>query len=275
MTEQEFQKACEQLRRLSTNKQVGWGGLGKQNNQKDKLFNVFDFNDFDDFDKYLKSDESTKRIKEFYKINPYYKNKMQEFYFIYKIIGYYYQRWFSICVSDCQAYLFCLNNGIILNPNRIDQGWDIEFIYYNLKIDIKSSRLPINFMPEITDYFEKVTALVTYPQSLIDFFYDKQSNGKRMAFQNRLFIVFCPKYGISVNQLKADFYIQKQAIDTYANYINKNNPNLFIYRFKANNENFDKLKNETIYSDIIYIFQDRANSFWYRFASEQKNYRII
>ncbi|MCL5245562.1 hypothetical protein M4I21_07070 [Cellulophaga sp. 20_2_10] len=95
--------------------------------------------------------------------------------------NYFRRRWFLWQCSRCDEYLFYINDEVTRNPNSKDQNYDIEF-YNNLdlRFDVKGTLVP----KELRSNFS-----LQHPEKIVNFYYSKQSTGKRSHLQNRLFIV--------------------------------------------------------------------------------------
>ncbi|MDE5610739.1 MAG: hypothetical protein K2I90_01825, partial [Odoribacter sp.] len=91
------------------------------------------------------------------------------------------RRWFLWKCAQCDEYLFNLNPNVKPNPNPRDKTYDIRFDD-EVGFDVKGTVIPLPFRKDIE-------GCIRNPQSIIDFYYDKQSTGIRHCFQNRLFIV--------------------------------------------------------------------------------------
>lgn len=91
------------------------------------------------------------------------------------------RRWYLWRCSQCDEYLFCVNNNVEPNPNPYDKEWDIRF-NRSISFDIKGTIVPKSMRLEIEP-------IIKNPEKMIRFYYDEQSKGRRYDIQNRLFII--------------------------------------------------------------------------------------
>ena len=91
------------------------------------------------------------------------------------------RRWYIWKCSQCDEYLFYVNENVDKNPNPYDKAYDIR-INSHLDFDIKGTVIPQGMRNDIE-------SVISDPREMIDFYYDMQSKGRRYDIQNRLFIV--------------------------------------------------------------------------------------
>ena len=154
MTPEEFDTLSMELRALAGNIPLGWGAV--QNNSYDSLVDLFSCQTFQALENAIAShDDAIKR--------------------------YFRRRWYMWQCAECDEYLFCENEGVVHNPNPVDQSWDID-IRGIKRFDIKGTVVP-------RDMRNAIDSLLLNPLPMIQFYYDRQSKGVRHCFQNRLFVV--------------------------------------------------------------------------------------
>lgn len=83
--------------------------------------------------------------------------------------NYFRHRCFLGRCSQCDEYLFTLNDNVNHNPNPYDESYNI-IINETLKFDIKGTVIPDPLRENVDECIEN-------PQKMIDFFYMKQSRG--------------------------------------------------------------------------------------------------
>lgn len=156
MNNAEFEELSQDLRQLAKKIPLNWGAV--QNNSYDGEINMFNIPTYTDLEN---------------KISP----------FDEKIKNYFRRRWYLWQCAKCDEYLFYRNSNVIANPNPRDQTYDVMFNNNkSLAFDIKGTVIPFSLRNDIERVIEN-------PQEMIDFFYEKQSQGVRNCYQNRLFIV--------------------------------------------------------------------------------------
>lgn len=154
MTSEEFFKLSSDLRTLAKNTPLNWGRV--QNNRNDDKIDMFSIQSYDELEKVIERLSDTEK-------------------------NYLKRRWYLWRCSQCDEYLFCVNDNVESNPNPYDKTWDIRFnssVYF----DVKGTVVPISMRPEIE-------SLIKDPEKMIRFYYDEQSKGRRYNIQNRLFVV--------------------------------------------------------------------------------------
>lgn len=150
----EFNTLSKELIDLAPSIPLSWGKI--QNNTTDNKFNLFSCKTIQDLEvKIALLSDADK--------------------------NYFRRRWFLWQCSRCDEYLFYINDEVTRNPNSKDQNYDIEF-YNNLdlRFDVKGTLVP----KELRSNFS-----LQHPEKIVNFYYSKQSVGKRSHLQNRLFIV--------------------------------------------------------------------------------------
>ena len=168
MKQIEFDLLSNDLRALAVKIPLHWGTV--QNNRIDDNINMFAINSYSELEKQIAQ------------LNDYKKNYLR-------------RRWFLWKCSECDEYLFYKNTNVIKNPNRYDKAWDIR-INGIFDFDIKGTVVPTNMRSEIE-------LLIENPKKMIEFYYDKQSTGRRYDIQNRLFVVHH-----SFVALEREFYLR-------------------------------------------------------------------
>ena len=154
MKQFEFDKLSNDLRALAAKIPLHWGAV--QNNRVDDNINMFAINSYSELEKQI------------YHLCDDKKNYLR-------------RRWYLWKCSECDEYLFYKNENVEKNPNRYDKAWDIR-INGIFDFDIKGTVVP-------RDMRSEVEQLIENPKKMIEFFYEKQSTGRRYDIQNRLFIV--------------------------------------------------------------------------------------
>ncbi|SNQ42616.1 hypothetical protein [Cellulophaga lytica] len=158
--------------------------------------------------------------------------------------NYFKRRWFLWQCARCDEYLFYTNTGVSRNPNGKDQEYDIEFFGdKNLRFDVKGTLVPKELRSNFS--FE-------FPEKIVNFYYSKQSAGKRSCLQNRLFIVH------------HSFKEHKRALELrcaweYKTEVYKS----FIHQLKTS-KNFISYLN--VKAMVIFIIEKKDGGFSYRFA---------
>jgi len=159
MEEIAFNKLSSDLRYLASRIPLQWGQI--QNNNTDDIIDMFRIESYEELETKISM------------LNNDSKNYLR-------------RRWYLWKCSECDEYLFYCNANVIKNPNKYDKSFDVQ-IKDKYKFDIKGTVIP----KELRVDAEKI---IQHPEEMIDFFYDKQSIGRRYDIQNRLFIVhhsFC------------------------------------------------------------------------------------
>jgi hypothetical protein len=158
MNTSQYLKLSNELQQLIREKQIplNWGAI--QNDQIDgkvKFFSIATFDELKTAIVNLTADETI----------------------------YFKRRWFLWRCAQCDEYLFNLNPNVTLNPNSMDQEYDIEFNNDpTLRFDVKGTIIPRRFR-------ENLEEIINDPTAIVDFFYEHQSTGIRNHTQNRLFII--------------------------------------------------------------------------------------
>ncbi len=154
MNQQQFDKLSNDLRALANKIPLHWGDI--QNNACDDQINMFALDSYADLETalaHLPEDQ---------------KNYLR-------------RRWYLWKCSQCDEYLFYINPDVEKNPNSRDKAFDI-CINHHLQFDIKGTVIPRQMR-------HNAESVIADPRPMIDFFYEKQSRGRRFNIQNRLFIV--------------------------------------------------------------------------------------
>lgn len=159
ITEVEFKKLSTDLRKLAVNIPLHWGAI--QNNRMDGFMTE----------------------SQFFSIRSYEELESTIASFPDNIKAYFRRRWYILECSKCDEYLFYKNKGVSPNPNPRDKSYDIAFDN-GLKFDVKGTVIPRQMRNR-----DEIEQLLEDPSSMIKFYYDKQSHGRRFDMQNRLFVV--------------------------------------------------------------------------------------
>ena len=154
MTAKEFEKLSLDLRKLAKSIPPNWGQV--QNNRSDDKINMFSIDSYEDLKKQIEQLSEPEK-------------------------NYLRRRWYLWRCSECDEFLFYINNNVEQNPNRYDKAWDVRFSS-SIAFDIKGTVIPRNMR-------NRVEYLIDNPQEMIRFYYEEQSRGRRFDIQNRLFIV--------------------------------------------------------------------------------------
>lgn len=154
MTNEEFNTLSSDLRILAKNIPLNWGRV--QNNKNDDKIDMFSIQSYDELEKTIMVLPDIEQ-------------------------NYLRRRWYLWRCSQCDEYLFCVNNNVEANPNPYDKEWDIRF-NRSISFDIKGTIVPKSMRLEIEP-------IIKNPEKMIRFYYDEQSKGRRYDIQNRLFII--------------------------------------------------------------------------------------
>lgn len=154
MTTAEFTTLASDLKILSSKIPLHWGSI--QNNYVDDQINMFSITSYTDLERNIAH------------LTEEHKNYLR-------------RRWYLWKCSECDEYLFYINSNTEKNPNPYDKEFDI-IINNKYKFDIKGTVIPKDLRRDVND-------VISHPERMIKFFYDKQSTGRRFDIQNRLFIV--------------------------------------------------------------------------------------
>lgn len=154
MSESEFNILSCDLTNLLHNIPLKWGGV--QNNNMDDKIHMFQIGSYEQLEREIRG------LSEFER-------------------AYFRRRWFLWKCSQCDEYLFATNQNVTPNPNKYDKKYDIE-INGSYRFDVKGTVIPSH----LRDSAESVLA---NPSVMVNFFYSKQSTGRRFDVQNRLFVV--------------------------------------------------------------------------------------
>lgn len=218
MTQNEYEKLADDLQHLQKMIPLNWGCI--QNNNIDNKINMFQINSFNALEEGIANfSENEKK--------------------------YFRRRWFLWKCAQCDEHLFAINTNVIQNPNTKDQSYDIEFNNnLQLRFDVKGTVFPKSFRNSIEE-------VLNNPTNLIQFFYDKQSNGVRNNYQNRLFIVHHSHMGPEREMyLRCHWEFKKQV---YLNYSSR-------ITIDADFINYKKTK-----SDVIFIIENLDKTMSYVF----------
>lgn len=154
MTNEEFNTLSSDLRILAKNIPLNWGRV--QNNKNDDKIDMFSIQSYDELEKTIMVLPDIEQ-------------------------NYLRRQWYLWRCSQCDEYLFCVNNNVEANPNPYDKEWDIRF-NRSISFDIKGTIVPKSMRLEIEP-------IIKNPEKMIRFYYDEQSKGRRYDIQNRLFII--------------------------------------------------------------------------------------
>lgn len=154
MNDLEYQQLSTDLRTLAVKIPLHWGGV--QNNYVDDKINMFAINRYSELESAIAFLSQDKK-------------------------DYLRRRWYLWQCSKCDEYLFYKHPNVEKNPNPYDKAWDV-CINNHYAFDIKGTVIP-------KDMRSDINAVLSSPLPMIQFFYDRQSTGRRYDMQNRLFIV--------------------------------------------------------------------------------------
>ena len=158
MTGLQFKSLSADLRAIAHQIPTNWGRF--QNNWYDnelkKVCNIFNVMSLAELNRYISDFNEVQRT-------------------------YYKRRWYLLRCADCDEYLFYKNDNVEHNPVRYDKEWDIK-INNHIKFDVKGTVIPRDFRGDYESVLQN-------PEQIIQFFYDRQSQGVRYDMQNRLFVV--------------------------------------------------------------------------------------
>lgn len=149
-----FESLSLDLRDLVATIPLRWGQI--QNNRTDDKINMFQIDSYAELERHISH------------LNPDNQNYLR-------------RRWYLWKCSQCDEYLFYCNKNVEKNPNQYDKSYDVE-IHNDYRFDIKGTVIPQGMRQHAKNVIE-------HPEKMIDFYYDKQSHGRRYDIQNRLFIV--------------------------------------------------------------------------------------
>ena len=154
MNQNEFDSLSADLRTLAANIPLRWGAV--QNNRIDDNINMFAIRSYSELENQISrlSDEKKNYLR---------------------------RRWYLWKCSECDEFLFYKNENVVKNPDRYDKAWDVR-INGKYDFDIKGTVIPRDMRVDVDE-------VLNAPLSMVNFFYDKQSTGRRYDIQNRLFIV--------------------------------------------------------------------------------------
>lgn len=144
MTNEEFNTLSSDLRILAKNIPLNWGRV--QNNKNDDKIDMFSIQSYDELEKTIMVLPDIEQ-------------------------NYLRRRWYLWRCSQCDEYLFCVNNNVEPNPNPYDKEWDIRF-NRSISFDIKGTIVPKSMRSEIEP-------IIKNPEKMIRFYYDEQSKGRR------------------------------------------------------------------------------------------------
>lgn len=154
MNVKEFEKLSLDLRKLAKSIPLNWGQV--QNNRSDDKINMFSIDSYEDLEKQIENLSEPEK-------------------------NYLRRRWYLWRCSECDEFLFYINDNVEKKPDRYDKAWDVRF-GSSIAFDIKGTVIPRNMR-------NRVEYLIDNPQEMIRFYYEEQSRGRRFDIQNRLFIV--------------------------------------------------------------------------------------
>lgn len=154
MTNREFETLSKELEAVATRIPHSWGSV--QNNRTDDKIDMFSLHTYAALEYAVRNLDVEER-------------------------NYLKRRWYLWKCSQCDEYLFYRNENVEKNPNPFDKDWDIR-IGKDLYLDIKGTVIPKGFWSNVADVLRN-------PAKIIEYYYEKQSKGRRYDIQNRLFIV--------------------------------------------------------------------------------------
>lgn len=155
MNQQEFDALSKDLRAIAKSIPLRWGSV--QNDRHDHLLNMFSLHTYTDLEASISEFDEDVQL-------------------------YFKRRWYLWKCAQCDEYLFYKNTNVTKNPNPKDQTYDVCFdgkFYF----DIKGTVIPKSMRTQA------VEDIICSPQEIVNFYYDRQSQGVRKSFQNRIFIV--------------------------------------------------------------------------------------
>lgn len=114
MNNSEFDALSNDLRSLATRIPLHWGAI--QNNRTDDRIDMFAIDSYSELERQISHLSEEKK-------------------------NYLRRRWYLWKCSQCDEYLFYVNDNVIQNPNRYDKSYDVR-INGNLDFDIKGSVIP-------------------------------------------------------------------------------------------------------------------------------------
>ena len=116
-------------------------------------------------------------------------------------------RWLNFWSAKGVEYLFASNKNVIPNKNPYDK-W-VDFDINNISFDHKTSVFPKGFQ-------QTIEYALNNKKSLIEWFYNNQSQEGRKHLKNRLFIVLYNRQNPEEHwKLKAEILLIKNRIDSY------------------------------------------------------------
>lgn len=154
ITETDFLRLSADLRALASRMPLGWGSV--QNNVADDQIDMFQIDTYQDLEQSIRLLDAASQ-------------------------DYLRRRWYLWRCSQCDEYLFAINPNVEHNPNKCDKMYDVR-ISGQLDLDIKGTVIP-------REYRDDADAAVSDPARIIEFYYRRQSTGRRYHVQNRLFVV--------------------------------------------------------------------------------------
>ena len=157
MTGLQFQSLSADLRTIAPQIPIKWGHVqnNKYDNELKKVCNIFNVMSLAELNQYISTFDEDH-------------------------CAYYKRRWYLLRCADCDEYLFYKNDNVEHNPVRYDKEWDIK-INNHIKFDVKGTVIPRDFRGDYESVLQN-------PEQIIQFYYDKQSQGVRYDMQNRLFV---------------------------------------------------------------------------------------
>jgi hypothetical protein len=167
-------------------------------------------------------------------------------------------RWYILGCSKCDEYEFYTKPNVIANPNHKDKDWDVEFHNdFELRRDLKNTVLPKEFRGQEYYFYD-------HPEELIKWFYDHQSQEKRLSYNNRLFVVH-----ISHNPLglRGRYDIKDKIFSEYIETLKEP----YYKQFSVRVVNTILSEYCTVVADIIFIIEDNEGNVTHKFASSKLN----
>ena len=154
MNRSDFDVLSADLRTLAKNVPLHWGAV--QNNRTDDNINMFSIGTYAELESKIANLSDSDK-------------------------NYLRRRWYLWKCAECDEFLFYQNNNVLKNPDKYDKEWDV-CINNQFRFDIKGTVIP-------RDMRNNAEFTIANPDKMVEFFYDKQSTGRRYDIQNRLFIV--------------------------------------------------------------------------------------
>lgn len=153
------------------------------------------------------SDENDRKTKFIYQISSFETLQNQVLPLDEDLKNYALNRWLNFWSAQGVEYLFASNEKVISNKNPYDK-W-VDFAINNTSFDHKTSVFPKGFQ-------QPIEFALNNKKSLIEWFYQNQSQEGRKHLKNRLFIVLYNRQNPAEHwKLKAEILLIKNQIDNY------------------------------------------------------------